>query len=62
MGFLAKLSANPDNTVFGLVRDKASTDKTVAAELPDRKNIHILEADLVDYEAMKVLGCRIKGD
>lgn len=52
-GFLTILSADPANTVFGLVRDKAATDKKVASELGDRKNIHILKADLVDYDALK---------
>lgn len=51
---MRQLSANPDNTFFGLVRDKASTEKKVAAELPGRSNIHILQADITDYDALKV--------
>ncbi|KAK6077425.1 short-chain dehydrogenase [Seiridium cupressi] len=51
--FLRQLSGNAENTIFGLVRDKASTDKKVAAELGDRANIHILQADTTDYEALK---------
>ncbi|KAF7559190.1 hypothetical protein G7046_g4957 [Stylonectria norvegica] len=51
--FLRQLSENPANTIVGLVRDKASTDKKVASELSDRKNITILQADVNDYAALK---------
>ncbi|KAI8634244.1 NAD(P)-binding protein [Xylariaceae sp. FL1651] len=50
--FLRQLSANPDNTVVGLVRDKATTDKKVAEEL-NRPNIHIVQADVADYDSLK---------
>ncbi|KAI0161217.1 NAD(P)-binding protein [Xylariaceae sp. FL1272] len=50
--FLRQVSADPDNVVVGLVRDKASTDKKVLAEL-NRPNIHIVEADLVDRAALE---------
>jgi len=36
-----------------LVRDKASTEKKVAAELGDRSNVHILHADLTNYASLK---------
>jgi hypothetical protein len=55
---LHQLSTNPDNTVFGLVRDKASTDKKVKAELGERSNIHIIQADAADYDALKVRSTR----
>ncbi|KAI1128462.1 NAD(P)-binding protein [Nemania abortiva] len=50
--FLRQLSENPNNVVVGLVRDKAGTDKKVLAEL-NRPNIHIVQADLVDYDSLK---------
>ncbi|KAI1112718.1 NAD(P)-binding protein [Nemania sp. NC0429] len=50
--FLRKLSEDPNNVVVGLVRDKASTDKKVLAEI-NRPNIHIVQADLVDYDSLK---------
>ncbi|EEH37163.1 hypothetical protein PAAG_07719 [Paracoccidioides lutzii Pb01] len=51
-GFLQQLSANPENLVVGLVRDKAATDARVEQELQGR-NIHILQADLTDYDSLK---------
>ncbi|KAL4874392.1 NAD(P)-binding protein [Aspergillus karnatakaensis] len=51
--FLRQLSANPANTVIGIVRDKAGTDKHVAEELSDRKNIHIVQGDLTDYASLQ---------
>ncbi|RYP89997.1 hypothetical protein DL770_003900 [Monosporascus sp. CRB-9-2] len=36
-----------------LVRDKAATEKKVAAELGDRPNVHILHADLTSYDGLK---------
>ncbi|KAI3317774.1 putative short chain dehydrogenase [Xylariaceae sp. AK1471] len=51
--FLRHLSANPNNTVIGLVRDKATTDKKVAAELGNRSNVHILRADLTSHADLK---------
>ncbi|KAI1152955.1 NAD(P)-binding protein [Nemania diffusa] len=50
--FLRQLSENPDNVVVGLVRDKAGTDKKVLEEL-NRPNIHIVQADLIDYDSLK---------
>ncbi|KAI0466380.1 NAD(P)-binding protein [Xylaria cf. heliscus] len=50
--FLRQLSENPENVVVGLVRDKATTDKKVLAEL-NRPNIHIVQADLTDYDSLK---------
>ncbi|KAJ8125944.1 hypothetical protein O1611_g7694 [Lasiodiplodia mahajangana] len=51
--FLRQLSANPENVVVGLVRNKASTDEKVLKELGSRPNIHIVQADLIDYDSLK---------
>jgi NAD(P)-dependent dehydrogenase (short-subunit alcohol dehydrogenase family) len=48
-----QLSANPNNTVIGLVRDKAAVQKKVAAEIGDRPNIHILHGDLDDQSSLE---------
>ncbi|KAI0555997.1 NAD(P)-binding protein [Xylaria curta] len=50
--FIRQLSEDSKNIVVGLVRDKASTDKKVAAEI-NRPNIHIVQADLSDYDSLK---------
>ncbi|KAL2825114.1 hypothetical protein BJY01DRAFT_256337 [Aspergillus pseudoustus] len=51
--FLSILSSNISNTVIALVRNKAGTEKRVAEELPGRSNIHVLHADLTDYESLE---------
>ncbi|KAI3329191.1 NAD(P)-binding protein [Xylariaceae sp. AK1471] len=51
--FLRQFSHNSSNTVIGLVRDKSATDKKVSEELQGRSNIHILEADMTNYDALK---------
>ncbi|KAI0390142.1 NAD(P)-binding protein [Xylariaceae sp. FL0594] len=51
--FLDQLSANADNIVIGIVRNKPAADKRVAEELPGRTNITILEADINDYDQLK---------
>ena len=49
--FLQHLSANPSNTIIGTVRNAAPTTEKVKADgLP---NVHILQADLTDYAALK---------
>ncbi|KAH8693986.1 short-chain dehydrogenase [Talaromyces proteolyticus] len=50
--FLRHISADPNNTVIGLVRDKTTTEKKVREEL-DRPNIHIIQADLTDLDSLK---------
>lgn len=52
--FLVQTSADANNNIVGIVRDKAETDKRVATELADRSNITILEADLTDHVSIKV--------
>ncbi|KAL7944098.1 hypothetical protein V8C42DRAFT_358778 [Trichoderma barbatum] len=51
--FVRQLSSDPNNTVIGLVRDKAAADQVVARELAGRSNIRILQADITDYDAVK---------
>ncbi|CAM1506080.1 Fc.00g057210.m01.CDS01 [Cosmosporella sp. VM-42] len=51
--FVKKLAQDPKNTVFGLVRDKETTDKKVASELGSPTNLYIIKADITDYEALK---------
>ncbi|KAF2969052.1 hypothetical protein GQX73_g4478 [Xylaria multiplex] len=51
--FLRQLSQDPTNLVIGIVRNKASTDNRIAVELTGRPNIHILQADITDYNALQ---------
>ncbi|KAK8001894.1 short chain dehydrogenase [Apiospora marii] len=63
--FLKQLSDDANGLVIGLVRDKAATEKKVAAELGRRSNVHILEADLTKYASLKNAAgeaARIVGD
>jgi NAD(P)-dependent dehydrogenase (short-subunit alcohol dehydrogenase family) len=55
LGFaiLRQLSNDPNNIVVGLVRDKPATEKKVSEELGERSNIHILSADITNYEDLK---------
>ncbi|KAH8886523.1 NAD(P)-binding protein [Thozetella sp. PMI_491] len=50
--FLRQLSLDPAATVIGFVRDAEATEKKVAKEL-NRSNVHIIQADLTDYESLK---------
>lgn len=50
--FLQHLSADPSNIVIGLVRNKSEADAKVKKDgLP--KNVHILQADILDIPALK---------
>ncbi|KAI1474603.1 hypothetical protein K445DRAFT_70069 [Daldinia sp. EC12] len=53
--FVRQLSQDPSNTVIGVVRDKQATIKKVSedATLKGRSNIHILEADVTNYDAVQ---------
>lgn len=51
---MSELSKNPSNKVIGLVRNKLTTDKLVIEQLGGRSNITILQADLTNYETLKV--------
>jgi len=50
--FLEHISSDPSNTVIGLVRNVAETKAKVAPL--NRSNVHILEGDLKNYDALKV--------
>ncbi|KAK3995686.1 hypothetical protein QBC44DRAFT_320120 [Cladorrhinum sp. PSN332] len=53
--FLRQYSATPENIVLGIVRNKTATAEKIASdpELSNRANIHLLEADLTNYAALK---------
>ncbi|KAK4244354.1 putative oxidoreductase [Corynascus novoguineensis] len=53
--FLRQYSNDPKNVVIGIVRDKAATLDRVSqdSDLKNRQNIHILQADLVDYDSLQ---------
>jgi hypothetical protein len=51
--FLKQISADPNDVVVGIVRDKAATEKKVAAELGERSNVHILHGDLTKHASIK---------
>ncbi|EON98502.1 putative short chain dehydrogenase protein [Phaeoacremonium minimum UCRPA7] len=51
--FLNQISADSANTIIGLVRDKAATEKKINEELGSRSNVHIIQADITDYDALK---------
>lgn len=52
--FTSNLSADPNNTVIGLVRNKQATDEKIEREIPGRSNLHMIQADVGDYDALKV--------
>ncbi|KAH4082577.1 hypothetical protein JI435_079230 [Parastagonospora nodorum SN15] len=49
--FLKNLASNPSNTVVGLVRSAADTEARIAEWRTP--NVHILQADVTDYESLK---------
>ncbi|KAJ4329301.1 hypothetical protein N0V84_000196 [Fusarium piperis] len=51
--FLKELSADRENLVVGLVRNKSSTERKIAEEIGSPDNVHIVEADMTDYDALK---------
>ncbi|KAK4173413.1 putative short chain dehydrogenase [Triangularia setosa] len=53
--FLRQYSSDTQNTVIGLVRNKLATERKVSedTDLQGRSNIHILQADITDYNALK---------
>ncbi|EEU43443.1 uncharacterized protein NECHADRAFT_95010 [Fusarium vanettenii 77-13-4] len=52
--FLKELSADRENLVVGLVRNKSSTEKKIAEELGSPENIRIVEADDSVQEVSKL--------
>ena len=51
--FLRQLSSDSADTVVGLVRNKEATEKKIAAELGQLKNVHVIQADLLNYNSLK---------
>lgn len=51
---LRQLSSDSSNTIIGIVRNKSATQEKMKEELPERTNIHIVEADITGYTALKV--------
>ncbi|OAX79764.1 hypothetical protein ACJ72_05918 [Emergomyces africanus] len=51
--FLDQLSADANNTVIAIVRNKLATEQKVLDKLPGRPNIHILESDLTNYDTLQ---------
>lgn len=52
--FLKHLAINPDNTVIGIVRDKAKTENTLRTD--GMIGVLLFQADIVDLPALKVRG------
>lgn len=48
--WLKHLSSNPANTVIGMVRNKAATEKLLAAD--NITNVHLVSADITDIKAL----------
>ncbi|KAF5023007.1 hypothetical protein F66182_4965 [Fusarium sp. NRRL 66182] len=53
--FLCQLSADTSNTVIGLVRNKQATDEKIKLEIPQRLNVHTVEADMGDYKSLEAV-------
>lgn len=49
--YVRQLSADKNNTVFGVVRNKATAKGLVSLNL---SNVHVLEADVTDHKTLKV--------
>ena len=54
--FAAQLSVPSDNLVFSLVRDTKSVPQLTALSA-ERKNLHVLQADITDLPALRVRAC-----
>jgi hypothetical protein len=53
-GLLRQLSEIPENVVVAIVRNKIATDSKIAAEIPGRKNIFVIQGDLTNVDSLKV--------
>ncbi|KAL5342847.1 hypothetical protein BJX70DRAFT_355059 [Aspergillus crustosus] len=51
--FLRQISADANNTIIAIVRNKPGTEKRLAEEFPERKNIHVVQGDLNDYASLE---------
>lgn len=56
---IRQLSADPNNVIVGLARDKDATIKKVKEELGEIPNVHILRGDLDDRDSLKASSMRI---
>lgn len=56
--FVRQLSQAPNNMVFGLVRDKAATEKKVAQD--ELKNVHIVTAEITDRASLQAARAEIE--
>ena len=57
--FESDQAARPDSTVFAIVRNAKSSTHLISA-VSALKNVHILEADIVDYTSLEVVFATIK--
>ncbi|PNP84185.1 hypothetical protein FNYG_02873 [Fusarium nygamai] len=51
--FVRQLSADPNNTVIGFVRNKKATEEKIQRELPGRSNIHTIQGEIQKLEDVK---------
>ncbi|KAF5000920.1 hypothetical protein FGRMN_1377 [Fusarium graminum] len=51
--FVRQLSADSNNTIIGLVRNKQATDHKIQQELSGRSNIHIVQGEVQKYDDLK---------
>jgi hypothetical protein len=51
---IRQLSETPQNVVITIVRNKTATEDKIAAEIPGRKNIFVLQGDLINEESLQV--------
>ncbi|GJE96843.1 SDR family oxidoreductase [Phanerochaete sordida] len=56
--FVRQLSADPSNTVFGLVRNKGTSQRLLALAHA-RSNVHVLEADVTDAARLRAAAAEV---
>lgn len=56
---IQQLSADFNNVIVGLARDKDATIKKVKEELGEKPNVHILRGDMDDRDSLKASSMRI---
>ncbi|KAK2610270.1 hypothetical protein N8I77_003718 [Diaporthe amygdali] len=52
--FIRKLSSDPSNVVFALVRNKQKAQEAINKEFSGRQNLHVLHGDLGDFESLRL--------
>ena len=55
---MRQLSTSPTNVVFGLVRNKASSQALLDLD-KERKNVHVLEADVRSFTGLKAAAAEV---